>query len=596
MSQVSKKKNIISKISIWKFIINKIDRGNCSSIGSGAYGEVYKVIINGKYIAVKISDTYDATDLSACLSEGLRVASPLSSNLTQCLGVYIDEDKHDNMWRIYTAMEYCQGGDLGDFIESKHYVCEETVKVLMYSLLKGIADMNENGTMHRDLKPKNILLMRKGHIEKCDDVKIGDFGLCGNVKVANEKNLSHNIITRWYRPIEIELKLQYGVNIDVFSIGCIIVEFMTRKPLIQSSEDGMLHLKKVIEVLGPITPQCVNYMESIIRKDENRAISANPNSEESKYYRQKRVFWEDVKKFNATLKRKGNISKLKPLLEKIRVSSELKGLILRCLDTNPVIRPNAAALLTNSYFDSLKVEKKIEFGSPLNLVSPLSNICASPKSPLCRNGTYEMADFIRNFINILGYSNATIVLAFGVFRRYIKVVQLHKNNYRKIAIVIMNIVATYITDHDSRTVKIGTWLNQPKAGMNQKLFRKLWSETIETIIDNDILPATSHALAINSLSLNSVFILCFIIENEINIPLNRQVDIALKFGKFLERFPSYMEVVTKLFESNDGKMFEKYYYYFKRESEGIFSLVFSNLTISSVFESDNIMNVLLSYL
>lgn len=593
MSLLEKKKNTISKVSRWKIIIDKIDNGDCIKLGEGAYGDVYKVLLNETYIAVKVSDTNDVIDFSACFSEGLRVASPLFSNLTECLGVYVDEYQHDKMWRIYTAMECCEGGDLRKFIKEKHDIWEKTVKVLLYSLLKGIADMNKNGTMHRDLKPQNIFLTRKGKISRSSDIKIGDFGLCGNLRLLNSKKIRHTVITRWYRPPEVELEFQYGVNVDVFSIGCVIMEFMTRKPLITSSDDGMPHLKKIIEVLGPLSFQCVDHFEDVIHSDENKCLSGEKRPSEVKYCKQRRAFWESLKKFNASHRRHGKNGKLKPCLDGIPISSKLKGLILRCLDTNPFTRPSAAELLEDSYFDSFK-EKVLLVGSPLNLSSPLSR---SPQSSFSQETkTVEMADFIRKVVTEFKYSNATFILAFCIFRRYVNVANLHVSNYRKIAMVMINIAATYITEYDVGAIKMGSYLNKPHAGMNRRLFRKLLSECIGVSVEHNIIPSTSCATSINFLSPNSVFVLFYMIENELEMPLERKIKISSRFGLFLEYVPSYTETVGQLLADDDENMFERYYDYFKRECENMFSFVFSDLTLTSVFESDNILEITLSYL
>jgi len=595
MSLLEKKKNTISKVSkfsSWKIIIDKITSGDRVKLGEGAYGDVYKVLIHKKYIAVKVSDTDDIIDFSACFSEGLRVASPVSSNLTECLGVYVDEDQHDRMWRIYTAMEYCEGGDLRKFIDEKHDIWEKTVKVLMYSLLKGIADMNKNGTMHRDLKPQNIFLTRQGKINRVSDIKIGDFGLCGNLRLLNSRKIRHTVITRWYRPPEVELEFQYGVNVDIFSIGCILMEFITRKPLIVSNGDGMPHLKEIIKVLGPLSFQCVDQLEDVIRSDENKCLSGSKKPSEVKYYKQRRAFWEELKKFNASQRRQGEIGKLKPCLDKIPICSELKRLILRCLDTNPFTRPSAAELLEDSYFDSFK-EEVLLVKSPLNLSSPLSR---SPLSPFSQETeTVKIADFIRKVVAEFRYSNATFILAFFIFRRYVNVVKLHVSNYRKIAMVIINIVATYITEYDVGAIKMGSYLNKPHAGMNGRLFRKLLSECIGILVEHNIIPATSCAATINLLSPNSVFVLCYMIENELEMPLERKIKISSRFGLFLEHVPSYTDTLKQLLTGDEG-MFERYYDYFKRECEGMFSFVFSDSMLSSVFESDNILEITLSYL
>lgn len=68
-------------------------------------------------------------------------------------------------------MEYCGGKTLKDLIEKGLYQNEDKVWCLFREILQGLNHIHEQGMIHRDLKPGNVLIDATGH------AKIGDFGL-----------------------------------------------------------------------------------------------------------------------------------------------------------------------------------------------------------------------------------------------------------------------------------------------------------------------------------------------------------------------------------------------------------------------------------
>lgn len=79
--------------------------------------------------------------------------------------------------------------------------------------------------MHRDLKPQNLLVDRKGIL------KLTDFGLARAYGLPI-KTYTHEIVTLWYRAPEILLgQKQYSTSVDLWSVGCIFAEMCTSKPL-----------------------------------------------------------------------------------------------------------------------------------------------------------------------------------------------------------------------------------------------------------------------------------------------------------------------------------------------------------------------------
>jgi serine/threonine protein kinase len=93
-------------------------------------------------------------------------------------------------------------------------------------LLTGIEFCHANRIIHRDLKPQNLLINSSN-----DRLKIADFGLARAFALPIPV-YTHEVITVWYRPLEILLGSKlYSVPVDLWGVGCILGEMATGSPL-----------------------------------------------------------------------------------------------------------------------------------------------------------------------------------------------------------------------------------------------------------------------------------------------------------------------------------------------------------------------------
>lgn len=84
--------------------------------------------------------------------------------------------------------------------------------------------------MHRDLKSANLLYNNKGL------VKIADFGLARIV--SPNKIHTYRVVTLWYRAPELLLgQRKYNCEVDMWSIGCLFVEFLVGEPLFKGDKE-----------------------------------------------------------------------------------------------------------------------------------------------------------------------------------------------------------------------------------------------------------------------------------------------------------------------------------------------------------------------
>mmetsp|Transcript_24416 Transcript_24416/g.27153 ORF Transcript_24416/g.27153 Transcript_24416/m.27153 type:complete len:672 (+) Transcript_24416:194-2209(+) len=119
------------------------------------------------------------------------------------------------------------------------------IKKICYQLLYALIVLRNKKIIHRDLKPENIVLISPTSAH----VKLIDFG--SSVSASNKDELKYPYVqSRYYRAPEILLGTEYSYPIDMWSLGCVLVELYTAQPLFRG-DDSKDQLYKIIDVLGP---------------------------------------------------------------------------------------------------------------------------------------------------------------------------------------------------------------------------------------------------------------------------------------------------------------------------------------------------------
>jgi cyclin-dependent kinase 8/11 len=147
--------------------------------------------------------------------------------------------------------------------EKKEGLDEKGVKSIMWQILNGIAFLHQNWVIHRDLKPANILIMGKGPAGQSGRVRIADFGMARLFQQPLRSLHSDGVVvTVWYRAPELLLGAKhYSKAIDMWAIGCIFGELLTKPPgpLFQGVEEKHHFQKdqlvKIFNVVGKPTPE-----------------------------------------------------------------------------------------------------------------------------------------------------------------------------------------------------------------------------------------------------------------------------------------------------------------------------------------------------
>jgi len=247
-------------------------------VGQGAYGLICaaKDTASEDQVAIKkISNAFDdAIDCKRMLRE-MRLLQHFKHENVLCLkDIMMPNGGTIKDWKdVYLVTELLDT-DLHYIIHSKQQLSDDHIQYFVYQILRGLKAVHSAKVLHRDLKPGNLL------VNKNCDLKICDFGLARGVDAADpasQQVLTEYVVTRWYRAPELLVENEtYGPAIDIWSVGCILAEFLGRKALFPG-RDYLQQLRLIVETLGAPSkedlsminnPQAVEYIRALPKREK----------------------------------------------------------------------------------------------------------------------------------------------------------------------------------------------------------------------------------------------------------------------------------------------------------------------------------------
>ena len=203
-------------------------------------------------------------------------------NVIKSYKINEDSDKY------YIVMEYCENGELFNYIVEHQRLEEDEASFFFYQLINGLDYIHHKNIVHRDLKPENLLL-GKGNI-----LKIVDFGLSNYYE--DKKLLSTPCGSPCYASPEMVCGNKYnGLLIDIWSCG-IIIFAMTCGFLPFEDIDNEILFKKImkckIEYPEFLSKNVVDIMKKILVVDPDKRISIPEIRKHPFYLKGKSIFNE----------------------------------------------------------------------------------------------------------------------------------------------------------------------------------------------------------------------------------------------------------------------------------------------------------------
>uniref|UniRef100_A0A8C5WW31 Cyclin dependent kinase like 3 n=1 Tax=Laticauda laticaudata TaxID=8630 RepID=A0A8C5WW31_LATLA len=223
-------------------------------VGEGSYGTVMKCKHKetGHIVAIKIF--YEKTEKSVnkiAMREIKFLKQFRHENLVNLIEVFRQKKK------IHLVFEFIDHTVLDELQHYSHGLDSRRLKRYLYQILRAIDYLHSNNVIHRDIKPENILVSQTGITKLCD------FGFARTLAAPGDIYTDY-VATRWYRAPELVLRdTTYGKPVDIWALGCMIIEMATGNPYLPSSSDlDLLH--KIVTKVDELHCLCYLHKSVII--------------------------------------------------------------------------------------------------------------------------------------------------------------------------------------------------------------------------------------------------------------------------------------------------------------------------------------------
>ncbi|XP_061337299.1 LOW QUALITY PROTEIN: mitogen-activated protein kinase kinase kinase YODA-like [Gastrolobium bilobum] len=292
--------NITSPGSRWK-------KGQL--LGRGTFGHVYLGFNSesGEMCAMKevtlFSDDAKSRESEQQLGQEIALLSRLRHpNIVQYYGSETVDDK------LYIYLEYVSGGSIYKLLQQYGQLGEIAIRNYTRQILLGLAYLHAKNTVHRDIKGANILVDPNGR------VKLADFGMAKHIS-GQSCPLSFKGSPYWMAPEVIKNSNGCNLAVDIWSLGCTVLEMATTKPP-WSQYEGVAALFKI-----------------------------------------------------------GNSKELPAIPD--RLSEDGKDFVRLCLQRNPLCRPSAAQLLMHPFVKKATPERSVLSADPSEATPAITNAVRS---------------------------------------------------------------------------------------------------------------------------------------------------------------------------------------------------------------------------
>lgn len=193
-------------------------------LGSGTFGQVYLGFNSegGQMCAIKevkvIADDSNSKECLRQLNQEMLLLNQLSHpNIVQYYGSELSSET------LSVYLEFVSGGSIHKLLQEYGPFGETVLRNYTAQILSGLAYLHGRNTVHRDIKGANILVDPNG------DIKLADFGMAKHIS-AYTSIKSFKGSPYWMAPEVIMNTNGYSLSVDIWSLGCTILEMATARP------------------------------------------------------------------------------------------------------------------------------------------------------------------------------------------------------------------------------------------------------------------------------------------------------------------------------------------------------------------------------
>ncbi len=158
---------------------------------------------------------------------------------------YVEHGKIGGL--LYLLMEYVEGANLKELYAQHDPVLVENVAQILIDMAEGLEHVHENGYMHLDFKPENVLVTRNA------SVRLVDFDLAQPIPEKPKKMTRKNPGTPAYMAPEQLLGQPITHRVDIFSYGVAAYELLTNQKPFPGNTAGEI-LKKQLDRTDFVPP------------------------------------------------------------------------------------------------------------------------------------------------------------------------------------------------------------------------------------------------------------------------------------------------------------------------------------------------------
>ncbi|CAL0327584.1 unnamed protein product [Lupinus luteus] len=193
-------------------------------LGRGTFGHVYQGFHSetGQMCAIKevrvVCDDQSSKECLKQLNQEINLLSQLSHpNIVQ----YYGSDLGEEALSVY--LEFVSGGSIHKLLQEYGPFGEPVIQNYTRQIVSGLSYLHGRNTLHRDIKGANILVDPNG------EIKLADFGMAKHIN-SSASMLSFKGSPYWMAPEVVMNTNGYSLPVDIWSLGCTILEMAMGKP------------------------------------------------------------------------------------------------------------------------------------------------------------------------------------------------------------------------------------------------------------------------------------------------------------------------------------------------------------------------------
>lgn len=243
-------------------------------VGSGGMSEVYKAkchVLN-RFVAIKVLKPEFSSDVNFVTKFRIEAQSAAGLSHPNIVNVY---DVGEDNGVYYIVMELVEGITLKEYIQKHGRIEPKEAIDFAIQIAQGVQAAHEHHTIHRDIKPQNIILANNGTL------KVTDFGIA---KAASSSTTTTNAMGSVHYISPEQARGGFSdERSDIYSLGITLYEMLTGHVPFEGENNvaiALMHIQSEMVSPREYYPDIPTSLEKIIRKctqkkPERRYLTAN---------------------------------------------------------------------------------------------------------------------------------------------------------------------------------------------------------------------------------------------------------------------------------------------------------------------------------